>query len=204
MATSSTLTSSTLFVWPFETELGWLALVGDGRRVTQLVFGCRSRQHALDSLPKAVREQARVVNWNPALAERLASYATGAPEDFGDVELDLDHLSPFQQKVVKHCRAIAYGTSVSYGELAARAGAPRAARAVGNTMAGNRQPLFVPCHRVTKSGGDPGGYSGPAGRRMKLRLLEMEGRAQTLPQATPKRGSARSKPSRKKARVRSR
>ena len=195
---------STLFVWPFETELGWLALVGDGRRVRQLVFGYRSRQHALDALPKALRANARVTNWNPALTERLASYATGAPEDFGDVELDLDHLTPFQKKIVKHCRAIAYGTSLSYGELAALAGAARAARAVGNTRAGNRHPLFVPCHRVTKSGGDPGGYSGPAGRRMKLRLLEMEGRAQILPQATPTRGSARKKPSRQKARARTR
>jgi len=193
-----------LFVWPFETELGWLALVGDGRRVTQLVFGCRSRQHALEALPNAVRANARVANWNPALAERLVSYATGAPEGFGDVALDLDHLSPFQRKIVKHCRAIPYGASLSYGELAALAGAARAARAVGNTMAGNRHPLFVPCHRVTKSGGDPGGFSGPAGRRMKLRLLEMEGRAQILPPTTPKRGSARKKPTRQKARPKSR
>ena len=72
------------------------------------------------------------------------------------------------------CRRIPYGRTMSYAELAAKAGSPNAARAVGNCMAGNRIPLIVPCHRVVCSDGRLGSYSAPGGTRMKRRLLDLE------------------------------
>jgi methylated-DNA-[protein]-cysteine S-methyltransferase len=109
------------------------------------------------------------------LVARLQSYALAKREEFADVDVDLSHLTDFQRRVVAHCRRIAYGRTLSYAELAARAGSPRAARAVGNVMAANRFPLIVPCHRVVAASDSPGGYSAPQGIRMKLRLLEQEG-----------------------------
>ena len=66
------------------------------------------------------------------------------------------------------------GTTLSYGQLAARAGSPRACRAVGNCIAGNKIPIVIPCHRVVLSGGGIGKYSAPGGARMKKRLLMIE------------------------------
>ena len=56
-----------------------------------------------------------------------------------------------------------YGTTRTYAELAARVGSPSAARAVGQTMARNRLPLVIPCHRVIGSGGGLGGFSATRG-----------------------------------------
>src|SRR5437762_530922 len=66
-------------------------------------------------------------------------------------------------------------TRLTYGDLSAAAGAPGAARAVGNVMAQNRYPIIVPCHRVVGSAGSLGGFSARDGISMKRRMLEMEG-----------------------------
>jgi methylated-DNA-[protein]-cysteine S-methyltransferase len=63
---------------------------------------------------------------------------------------------------------------MTYGELAAKAGSPRAARAVGSCMARNRIPLVIPCHRVVPSGGRLGSFSAPGGSETKRRLIDME------------------------------
>jgi len=67
---------------------------------------------------------------------------------------------------------VGYGRTLSYRQLAAEAGSPRAARAAGSAMASNPLPFLIPCHRVIRSDGSPGQYGGsPA---LKVRLLEME------------------------------
>jgi methylated-DNA-[protein]-cysteine S-methyltransferase len=106
--------------------------------------------------------------------ERLRRYAEGEPMDMRDVPVAVDHLSEFQRRVVKACRAIPAGERRTYGQLAAAAGSPGAARAVGQVMATNRVPLVVPCHRVVASGGGLGGFSAPQGLTMKRRLLSLE------------------------------
>ena len=108
---------------------------------------------------------------------RLQAYAAGVAEDFSDVVIDMDSVTPFQRRVVQACRAIPYGETRTYGELAAAVGVPQAARAVGNVMAANRTPLIVPCHRVITSSGVLGRYSAGEGTRTKLRLIETEAQA---------------------------
>ncbi len=107
------------------------------------------------------------------LAERFASYFCGARDDFADVELDLDWCTPFEYALVEAARSIPYGETVTYGELAALAGRPRAPRTAGSFCARNRFALVVPCHRVVAAGG-LGGY-GSLGLLYKRRLLELEG-----------------------------
>ncbi len=161
-----------LQVAAMETDLGWLALVGDATRVHQVTFPRASRKAALLAIDVPAEAMVRECDWYPALVRRLQEYAAGAPDDFRDVALDLDHLTPFQRRIVKACRAIGYGQTASYGEVAAAAGNARAARAVGNTMAANRFALLVPCHRVVHRGGDVGRLSGAARQRLRLRRLE--------------------------------
>jgi methylated-DNA-[protein]-cysteine S-methyltransferase len=109
------------------------------------------------------------------LVQRLQAYFAGEPQGFGDVRVEVDGRSTFQRRVIEACRRVPFGTTISYGQLAARAGSPRAARAVGNCMAANRAPIIIPCHRVVGSGGRLGGFSGPGGLRLKRRLLRLEG-----------------------------
>ena len=104
--------------------------------------------------------------------ERVRAYFAGVTVAFDDVELDLDWATPFQARVAAALRAIPYGETVTYGELAALAGHPNAQRAAGTFCAHNRFPLFVPCHRVVAADG-LGSY-GSLGLSYKRRLLELE------------------------------
>lgn len=106
------------------------------------------------------------------VAERFAAYFEGAADSFEDVELDLDDGTSLQRRLMAALRSIPYGETVTYGELAAFAGAPGAARAAGTFCAGNRFPLVIPCHRVVAANGI-GGF-GSLGVEYKRRLLELE------------------------------
>jgi methylated-DNA-[protein]-cysteine S-methyltransferase len=86
----------------------------------------------------------------------------------------------FQRALAHALCAVPYGETVSYGELAERAGAPRAARAAGSFCAENRLGLFLPCHRVVLADGSAGSYGG-LGPRYKLRLQALEQAALRVP-----------------------
>ena len=106
------------------------------------------------------------------LVTRLRRFFAGEPVEFGDVALDLDGLSGFHLALLDILRAVPRGEVVTYGELAALAGRPGAARAAGTFCARNRFAVFVPCHRVVAAGGI-GGY-GSLGLDYKRRLLALE------------------------------
>ncbi len=80
--------------------------------------------------------------------------------------------TPFERAVLTEVARIPWGETRTYGEVAALAGYPRAARAVGNVMHGNPFPVLIPCHRVVRAGGGMGGYGG--GERLKAWLLRFE------------------------------
>jgi methylated-DNA-[protein]-cysteine S-methyltransferase len=107
------------------------------------------------------------------LVERLQAYFAGDEVTFDDVPVDLEHETPFFERCAHELRAIPRGEVVTYGELAALAGAPGAARAAGSFCARSRLGLFVPCHRVVAAGG-LGSY-GSYGIAYKKRLLALEG-----------------------------
>ena len=165
----------------FATSLGWMALVGRGNVLLRLTFGHASAREAVEAAIEALEpdllELARPGDWNPPLVERLKAYACGDAVDFDDVEVDPGPISPFRRRVLRCCRRIPYGSTLTYGQLAAKAGSRRAARAVGSCMATNRIPLIIPCHRVVSAGGRIGGFSALGGARTKQRLLTMEARA---------------------------
>jgi O-6-methylguanine DNA methyltransferase len=104
---------------------------------------------------------------------RLRALLEGEETTFEDVVVDLEWATLFQRDLVDALRSVPRGEVVSYGELAALAGRPRAARAAGTFCAANRFALIVPCHRVVAVNGI-GGY-GAAGVDVKRRLLALEG-----------------------------
>ena len=95
--------------------------------------------------------------------------------DLGAIALDMDGVPEFHRRVYEAARAIPPGSTLSYGDVAARIGTPGSARAVGQALGRNPFPLIVPCHRVLAAGGKVGGFSAPGGSTAKLRMLELEG-----------------------------
>jgi len=112
------------------------------------------------------------VDFASTLISRLRAYFAGTDDDFADVELDLGDLSPYGQALAQTLRAVPRGDVVTYGELAALAGRPGAARAAGTFCAHNSFGVLIPCHRVVGANG-LGGY-GSLGSDYKRRLLALE------------------------------
>ena len=105
------------------------------------------------------------------LARQLGDYLDGKRTTF-DVPL-LAHGTKSQRAVWAELAKIPYGTTVTYGDLAAKVGRPRSARAVGGAVGANPIPILIPCHRVVPARGGLGGF-GP-GPSWKERLLALEG-----------------------------
>ena len=104
---------------------------------------------------------------------RVRDQLAGVETAYGDIHIDLSWCTPFQADLAAALLAVPWGEIVSYGEMAALAGRPGAARAAGSFCAGNRFALVMPCHRVVGATGI-GGY-GESGVALKRRLLALEG-----------------------------
>jgi len=113
--------------------------------------------------------------WLEPTVKRLQQYFAGSKVDFREEPLDLMGVPEFHARLYREMLGLAWGETVTYGELAERVGSPGAAQSVGQAMGKNPIPVIVPCHRVLASGNKVGGFSAPGGIETKLRLLEMEG-----------------------------
>ncbi len=106
------------------------------------------------------------------LQEQITAYFEGDCVDFsGDIPIVLEGLSLFARCVLTACRDIRFGRTISYGQLAQKAGNLSAARAVGGALAKNPLPLIIPCHRVVYANGKIGGFSAIGGEKLKRKLL---------------------------------
>jgi len=107
---------------------------------------------------------------------QLQAYFSGELKEF-NVPLAMEG-TEFQLRVWNALRAIPYGETISYAQLAERIGNPKAVRAVGLANGSNPIPIIVPCHRVIGGNGSLTGFGG--GLSTKKRLLELESRQLTL------------------------
>lgn len=117
--------------------------------------------------PRVVRRAARL----DEVRRQLDEYFAGERRAF-DLPLDWALSKGFRRQILDELTHVPYGRVVSYRELAALAGNPKASRAVGSAMATNPIPIVVPCHRVIRTDGSLGGYGG--GLPMKQALLALE------------------------------
>lgn len=101
----------------------------------------------------------------------LDEYFEGKRREF-DLPLDL-RVAPFYADVLRELALVPYGHTDTYGSLAAKAGRPGAARAVGTVMNRNPIPIVLPCHRIIGANGSLTGYAG--GLDVKRHLLQLEG-----------------------------
>lgn len=140
-----------------ETPIGPLTLQADEAAVTAIRFGADGARDASPLLDAAEAQ--------------LREYFAGARRTF-DLPL-APHGTAFQQRVWAALRAIPYGETRTYGELAAAIDSPNAGRAVGMANHRNPIPIIIPCHRVIGANGTLTGYAG--GLEIKRRLLALEG-----------------------------
>lgn len=110
-----------------------------------------------------------------AALRELKEYFAGRRRRF-TLAFDIGEMPDFSRRVLEETAMIPWGRVTTYGDLALRAGRPRAARAVGGALGCNPIALVIPCHRVVAAGGALGGFSaGPEGLSLKRRLLALEG-----------------------------
>lgn len=157
-----------------DAPLGRLVVAATDRGLAAIALTDRDAGDVLDRLAAAadgrVAESAPDDRLDPAVRQ-LDEYFAGDRRGF-DLPLDWRLATPFRRAVLETLvDAVPYGETTSYGELAAAAGRPGAARAVGGAVGANPLPVVVPCHRVVRSDGSLGGYGGgPDRKRLLLRL----------------------------------
>ena len=148
----------------------------DAARVLRVILpdeGRNPEEVLAAEFPGARRVQSKVPSAVNRLADGIDRLLRGRPVRFSLQTLDFGVCTIFQRRVLPAEFQVPRGRVTTYGRLAARIGAPGAARAVGNALSHNPFPLIIPCHRCVREDGRLGGFRG--GLEMKRALLEMEG-----------------------------
>lgn len=146
-----------------QTVLGRIGIAESGGVLTDLLFDGESLPSAGDSAGTPLLDEA-FRQFDAWFAGKLVQFSLPlAPEG-----------TEFEQRVWRALLEIPYARTVSYGEIALSIGAPGAARAVGGACGRNPLPILIPCHRVVRSDGTPGGYRG--GLDIKRYILDFERR----------------------------
>ena len=154
-----------------DSPVGALLLAATPKGLVRVAYDAEDHDRVLSLLaqrlsPRVLRAPGRL----DAAARELDEYFSGRRRVF-DLPLDLSLSSGFRRLVQRHLPEIGYGQTRTYGQVAALVGNPRAVRAVGTACATNPLPVVVPCHRVLRADGTPGGYvGGPGAKRMLLSL----------------------------------
>ncbi len=155
-----------------DTPVGQLLIAATALGLIRVAYARQGHEAVLTALAEQVSPR---VLFAPAkldtAARQFDDYFTRQRRGF-DLAVDLRLATGFRRTVLEHLPDVSYGRTVSYGELAAEVGHPRAARAVGTACATNPLPLVIPCHRVVLGDGSPGAYIG--GPEIKRVLLELE------------------------------
>jgi methylated-DNA-[protein]-cysteine S-methyltransferase len=158
-----------------DSPVGTLLLAATPKGLVRVAYEVEDHDRVLDTLsqrisPRVLRAPRRL----DAAARELDEYFGRHRRAF-DLPLDLSLSRGFRQLVQQHLPEIGYGQTRTYGQVAELVGNPRAVRAVGTACATNPLPVVVPCHRVLRADGTPGGYVG--GPTAKQTLLSLEAAA---------------------------
>jgi methylated-DNA-[protein]-cysteine S-methyltransferase len=154
----------------FESSVGPLLLAGDANALRRVSF--ESRKRSAPPRPDWKLDKAPFAE----VIRQLQAYFRGELKEF-ELPLAMEG-TEFQLRVWEALRAIPYGETISYAQLAGRIGNPKAVRAVGLANGSNPIPIIVPCHRVIGSDGSLTGFGG--GLATKRKLLELENKQLSL------------------------
>ncbi len=161
-----------LFIHSFESKWGTFRTAATSKFLVLVAMPSESQESFDDRIAEKFKDH-QFINGgrlNKQAEREIKTYLDGKQKIF-TVKFDIK-ASPFHRKVLKYVARIPFGTTKTYGDIAAGVGNPRASRAVGTANAKNNLPLIIPCHRVVGSN-SIGGYGG--GLSLKRKLLEHEG-----------------------------
>lgn len=169
---------STLASAEIDSPIGGLLVVASASAVVSVSFE-GSDWNSILARERSGNEDAG----DPVAAQAMLERATGELEDYFagllrafNVPFDLGPATPFRRRILDLTAGIPFGETRSYADLAEAVGSPRAVRATGSAMGSNPVPIIVPCHRVVRSDGAPGGFGGGSARKAKLLRFERSGR----------------------------
>jgi methylated-DNA-[protein]-cysteine S-methyltransferase len=157
-----------------ESPLGPLVVAATPKGLVRVSYSeFRGEDEVLEDLarrvsPRVLEAPARL----DGVRRELDEYFEGRREEF-ETPIDWSYLAGFTREVLRATARIGFGEVSTYAGVAAEAGSPRAVRAAGNALGSNPMPVVVPCHRVLRTGGTLGGYTG--GLEKKEFLLRLEG-----------------------------
>ncbi len=183
----------------FDTAIGCCGIVWSARGVAGVQFPERSERTTGSRIRRRfpAAHEATPPNEIQRVIDDIVALLGGEPRDLSGVPIDIDSAPEFNRRVYEIARTIPAGSTLSYGEVAARLGDRTLAREVGQALGQNPVPIIVPCHRVLAAGGKTGGFSAPGGVDTKMRLLSIEGAApggptlfDRLPLSAPRRRPA--------------
>ncbi len=155
-----------------ETPMGRLTLAATGAGLVRVGLPPEDPSTVRDELRRRLGDVVEDESGVDPARRQLDEYFAGERREF-TMPLDWSLARGFRLRALEEMFRIPYGTTISYGELAARAGNPRAPRAAGQACATNPIPIVLPCHRVIRSDGDLNWYTG--GLHYKEFLLRLEG-----------------------------
>jgi methylated-DNA-[protein]-cysteine S-methyltransferase len=155
-----------------DSPVGTLLLAATPKGLVRVAYDIEDHDRVLDTLsqrlsPRVLRAPRRL----DMAARELDEYFSRQRRVF-NLPLDFSLSSGFRQLVQRHLPEIGYGQTRTYRQVAELVGNPKAIRAVGTACATNPLPVVVPCHRVLRSDGTPGGYVGGPGAKKALLSLE--------------------------------
>ena len=155
-----------------DSPVGPLLLAATPKGLVRVAYEVEDHDRVLDTLARRISPRVLLAPRRlDAAARELGEYFGRQRRTF-DLPLDLSLSRGFRQLVQQHLPEIAYGQTRTYGQVAELVGNPRAVRAVGTACATNPLPVVVPCHRVLRADGTPGGYVGGSAAKQALLRLE--------------------------------
>jgi methylated-DNA-[protein]-cysteine S-methyltransferase len=156
-----------------DSPLGALLVAVTPRGLVRIAYPGEGEDRVLEELADGVSPRIlRAPERTDAVRRELDDYFAGRRRAF-DLPLDWAMVHGFATQILRATARVPFGSVATYGQVAARAGSPRAARAAGNALHVNPIPIVVPCHRIVPASGRLGGYGG--GQERKRYLLDLEG-----------------------------
>ena len=158
----------------FDTVFGYCAVAyrENPFRLVRIFLPCATKKQLNEKLEGMRVSRERHPEQLTALARTIENYYRGGHLPIPWEYFDFSAYTANQIKVYREVAKIPYGQVRSYGDIAVRAGMPGASRFVGNCMARNPYPIFIPCHRVIRGDGSLGGFGG--GLDLKQKMLDLE------------------------------
>jgi O-6-methylguanine DNA methyltransferase len=161
----------------FKTADGFFGLLADSKGLIRSTLPASdysiAKKYLLVGMFRGVSEDKQMY---PDIQKSIKSYYKGCYVELKKARfvLNWEELTDFSKKILNVCIDIPFGQTITYSQLAKKAGFEKAARAAGSVLAKNSLPLIIPCHRVIRSDGKIGNFSAAGGSKTKKKMIEHE------------------------------